>query len=100
MPDDPWFEDMDSAIWLWMYESWIQDQEQAHEFAESYAVLTGSAANQDWARRMMKAKNPDYESSDEDFDRVSNEILKQDQIVKPKKHRRHIIKEEQRNNIV
>lgn len=77
---------MDVFQYLWLYESWLTDLEEQHEFAKNYSVLTGSAANPEWARSIMKSENPDFEMSDEEFDRVSDEILKQP--IKKSLHRR------------
>lgn len=74
-PDDPWFEDLDPIVRLYMYESWYVDLEDKNEFAKSYAILQGSFANPEMARKMVKLDNPDFESSDEDFDKVSKSIV-------------------------
>lgn len=74
-PDDPWFEELDPILRLYMYESWYADLEDKNEFAKSYAILQGSFANPEMARKMVKLDNPDFESSDEDFDKVSKSII-------------------------
>lgn len=70
-----------------MYESWCRDQEEENEFAKSYAILTGSASNPEWARRIIKSENPDFESSEEDYENLSKQMLEENR--KPiSKHRR------------
>lgn len=58
-----------------MYESWYADLEEKNEFARSYAILQGSFANPEMARKMVKLENPDFESSDEDFDNNSKLMI-------------------------
>lgn len=82
---------MDPITWLWTYESWCRDQEEENEFAKSYAVLGGSAANPEWARRIMKAENPDFETSDEDFEKISKEILEENRKSQFRRKRRNKI---------
>lgn len=95
MPDDPWFEEMDFVLKLWLYESWCKDQEEKNNFARSYVILNGSFTNAEMARKMIKQDNPDFESSEEDFDKTSKEMLKKNrQEIKSRRQRRRI----ERNN--
>jgi len=75
LPNDPWFENLDPILHLWMYQSWIKDLEEKNEFARSYAILGGSFVNPDMAKQMIKHDNPDHEVSDADFEKISKEIL-------------------------
>lgn len=60
--------------------------EEKNEFARSYSILQGSFTNPELAHKMIKSENPDFESSDEDFDKLSNEMLERNK--KENKHRR------------
>lgn len=60
---------------LWMFEAWFADQEDQHEFAKNYAILEGSFTNPEAAKKMLKADNPDFESDDESYEKVSQEML-------------------------
>jgi hypothetical protein len=71
-----------------MYENWCRDKEEENEFAKSYAVLTGSASNPEWARRIIKSDNPDFESSDEDYENTTRQMLETNRKVADTKHRR------------
>lgn len=88
LPDDPFFEDMDASIWLWMYQSWLQDQEDKQEFAENQSIFTGSFSNPEMAKRIIKTKNPDYQTDDKDFDRISEQIVQNNRKELEKKQRR------------
>ena len=93
--DDVWFEELDPVLKLLMYESWRKDQEEENEFARSYAILQGSFANPEMAKKMIKAENPEFESSDEDFEKVSNQMLENNKqedskTIKKRKRRRVI----------
>lgn len=79
---------MDMSIWLWMYQSWLQDQEDRQEFAENQAIFTGSFSNPDMAKRIIKSKNPDYQMDDKEFDRISKQIAKNNRKDLEKKQRR------------
>lgn len=76
-PDDLFFEKMDPVKKLWWYEGWIHDQELKIETIRSHAILVGSFYNPEAANKMAKKNDPDFISSDEDFDK-STEIVRQD----------------------
>jgi hypothetical protein len=68
LPDDDWFEKIDPMVWLWMYMSWIEDQNGRHKFARDYSVFVGSFSNPEAGKKMRDAEDPDYASSDDDFE--------------------------------
>ncbi len=75
-----------------MYESWCRDIEEKNEFAKNYAILQGSFTNPQMAQKMIKNDNPDFEVSDEDFDRVSEQMLINNRKnIPPSKQKRKII---------
>lgn len=90
-PDDPWFENMSPIKKLWMYESWRADLADQHEFARSYSIFTGSFYNMELAQRLISAENPDYKSTEEDFEqtvRMVEESFKKPKQVKRRRRRR------------
>lgn len=88
-PDDPWFENIGPVKWLWMYRSWLEDLIEKHKFAKDYSTLIGSFSNLEMAQSMVSAENPDYASSEEDFDK-SIDMVKSSSVEQRKKslHRR------------
>lgn len=76
---------MNPALKLWMYEQWIQDLEDKHKMAESYVIMLGSFTNSEMAHRMRKAITPDWETSDEEFEKLSKNILAENKKIKKRK---------------
>lgn len=78
-----------------MYESWYADLEDKNEFARNYSILQGSFANPEMARKMVKLENPDFESSDEDYEKLSKSMIEknrkeQDTLPKLKRRKRKL----------
>lgn len=89
--DDPWFDELDPVLKVYMYEHWCLDQEEAFELARSQAILIGSFFNPMAAQEMAKANEPDFSSSDADFERslqMVEESNKTNEQVKRKRHRK------------
>lgn len=61
--------------WLWMYLSWIQDQEEKHNFATDYSIFLGSFSNPEAAQEMMSKRSPTFELSDEEFEESTRKVL-------------------------
>lgn len=82
---------MDEFTWLWMYQNWLQDQEDLHKTYKDYALFMGSFFNWEMANALSKQDNPDFESSDEDFEKSFDIVRKsiQDEEVNKHIHRRH-----------
>ncbi len=92
LPDDPWLEEMDPLTRMFLYYSWMQDLEDKHEFEHNYAVLTGSFSNPQMAKKMMNSKTQTIETSDEDFDKLSQQILEEGKKTSKKRKPRRLIK--------
>jgi hypothetical protein len=77
MPDDPWFDELDPMLKIYMYQHWIQDYEEKNEFAKSYATFVGSFYNPEMARQIMDSEAPENvtESSEEEFDESTRWVL-------------------------
>lgn len=52
-----------------MFEQWLCDQHEVQELSRMNAILIGSFTNSAAARDMLKSDNPDYTSTDEDFEK-------------------------------
>ena len=90
LPSDPWFENLDPVLKLWMFESWVQDLEEKNEFERSFTILGGSFHNPEMAKKMIKQdQEPDFQSTQtgEEFDRWSSDVLSDE----PKKKKRRKI---------
>lgn len=95
MPDDSWFDNIDPLQRRYMYEHWSRDEEQQYELLKSQAILIGSFTNPDAAKAMLKAETPDFESSNEDFDKSLEMVLADREKNKPvKKKKRQRLKRE------
>ena len=83
-------------MYLWMYESWIEDLNEKNKFARNYSILTGSFSNMDLAQKMMVEKSG-FSSSDDDFERTTQMIesgtfdKKDNNNVKRKRRRRRVV---------
>lgn len=91
---DPWFESIDPITWLLMYQHWLADMEEEHKFARQYAILTGAFSNYEMAQNMYDAENPDYKSSDKDFDESTKlvEKARDEQIKQDNSRRRRAVR--------
>jgi len=78
---------MNPLLYLWMYESWIQDLREDNESKRTYAILTGSFANMELAKKMIDKENPTFQSSDEDFEETYR-MIEEDVANKESKTRR------------
>lgn len=67
-PDSDFLEEMDPAVKLWLYNSWAYDQEQEIEKIRNHAIFTGSFANPEMASKLVRKENPQFKSSEQDFD--------------------------------
>lgn len=91
--DSPWFEELDPVLKVYMFEHWCRDKEEEFEMARSQSILIGSFTNPSAAQDMLKSENPDFASSDEDFERSLQMIKesKKNQGRKRKRQQRKII---------
>lgn len=85
--DDPWFDELNPVLKTYMYEHWCRDQEEAFEMARSQAILIGSFSNPAAAQDMLKSENPDFASSDEDFEQSLRLIEENKKKTLPKRKR-------------
>lgn len=85
--DNPWFDELDPVLKVYMYEHWCRDKEEEFEMARSQSILIGSFTNPSAAQDMLKAESPDFASSDEDFER-SLEMIKESKKNQGRKRKR------------
>lgn len=63
---------------------------------KSIAILTGSFSNPEAANKMIKDQNPDFASSDEDFEKSIQMVVDSENAAAlPKRRRRRIKKQQQ-----
>lgn len=90
MPDSSWWEKQDPLLISYLYEHWVNEQKYDYELYRSLAILVGSFTNSDAAQKMIKDENPDFESSEEDFEestRIVEEDVKKEQKLKRRSRR-------------
>jgi hypothetical protein len=96
LPGDDWFEDLDPIVYRYMYEHWCRDQEEKQELIRMGAILSGSFVNPQAARDMVKAENPEYQSSEEDFAKSLEMVKEHNNNLDEKipRRRRRLLKKE------
>lgn len=79
---------MDEYTWVWMYTNWLRDQEEMYKTYKDYALFLGSFFNSEMAQAIMKQESPDFSSSDEDFDKATENMLRLNSKHKLRRRRR------------
>ena len=77
LPDDVFYEHINPYLKVWLYESWLHDQELEIDRLRKQAILIGSFFNPDMAQKMIKSENPDFASTDEDLDEANKAVREQ-----------------------
>jgi len=95
LPDDPFFEEMNPIVKLWLYESWINEIESEYEKLKQLGILIGSFYNPEAAKQMAKQDNADFTTTDEEFEEsmrmVREHPLPQQQQTNKRRKRRRVI---------
>lgn len=89
MPDDPFLTEMDPVHKLWLFNNWIEDQNNKTELAKDHAYLIGSFANPEMISKILDQDNK-YESDDEAFEeslKIVSSYKKEESANKPKRRR-------------
>lgn len=81
---------MDEYQWSWMYNQWIEDQLEQAEIYKNYSTYIGSFSNPHMAQKIFNKESTTIESSDKDFDEISEKIIN-DPIAVPTRRRRRVI---------
>lgn len=99
-PDDPYFEEMDEWTWIWLYQSWLQDQEDEFNKYKEFSLFIGSFSNPEMAQAISKRDNPDFQVSDEDFEKsvkaleeIDNMIEVKQKVENSRRRRRKVIQQ-------
>lgn len=75
LPDDPFYENINPYLKVWLYERWLHSKELELEQLRSFAILVGSFFNPEMAYKMSKSENPDFKSTD--FDAATKAVREQ-----------------------
>lgn len=89
------YEHINPYLKVWLYESWLHDQELEIDKLRKQAILIGSFFNPEMAQKMLKSENPDFTSTDEDLDQanktVREQILEAEKKDRKKRKKRKVI---------
>lgn len=81
LPDDSWHDEIDPFLRLWLYESWVHEQELEMKRNRALGILIGSFTDPEAAQKMIKHEQPDFVASEEDheetFRQIHEDALKQ-----------------------
>lgn len=83
---------MDPIMRAWMFHNWVEDFHDEHKVLENQGYLIGSFINPELVKKVLGAGSETYQSSDEEFDQFSKQILKEneEQIKGLKKRKRKL----------
>lgn len=65
---------MDPVLKIWMYNNWVQDQQDSVDLAKDHAYLLGSFSNPEAVRKLLNDTKV-VKSSDDDFDKATEKLL-------------------------
>ena len=73
-----------------MYNSWLEDLQEKHKTYKDYALFLGAFSNWEMANKISKKDNPDFQSSDEEFEAAFDRVVKSNEGSEKEKtiHRR------------
>lgn len=77
LPNDPFFEEMDPFVKLWLYESWLYKYEQDISRDRALGILIGSFTNPEAAKKMNSELNPQFISNDDEVEKIMDDISKE-----------------------
>jgi hypothetical protein len=91
LPNDPFYEDINPYLRVWLYEGWCHDLELEAEKLRNHAILTGSFSNPEAAQKMIK--EPTYQSTDiEETSRWVREKILESENKGKKRKKRKVVK--------
>jgi hypothetical protein len=88
LPGGSFYENINPWLYIWLYNAFLQEEEDKQSFARSLAIFQGSFSNYEMARSIMKADTPTAEMDDEQFEAVSEFILNKEIQSEPKLKKR------------
>ena len=91
LPDDPVYEHINPYLKIWLYEGWLHDRELEIEKMRQFGIFVGSFSNPEMAQRLIKAENPDHDTTD--LDQTSKKVRQSiiDSMKKNRKKRKNKI---------
>lgn len=88
LPGGSFYENTNPWTYLWLYNSFMQEEEDKQKFARSLAIFQGSFSNLEMAKNIIKSDNPTAEMDDEQFEVVSEFILSDEKKPETKMRKR------------
>lgn len=89
LPGGSFYEDVDPWVYLWLYYSYNQEEEDRKKSSKDLALFQGSFANPQMAKNILKSEDPTAEMDDEQFEAVSEYILAENKKEENKLRKRH-----------
>lgn len=78
-PDDPEMENIDPMLGAYMFNHWVEDQVNENSVLDNQAYLIGSFINPELVKKMLGVGAETFESTDDEFEQLSKELLKNNQ---------------------
>lgn len=75
LPGGTFYDDVNPWTYLWLYYSFLQEEEDRTQFHRSMSIFQGSFSNYEMAKAILKADSPTAEMDDEEFEALSENIL-------------------------
>lgn len=95
MPDDPELENMNPILKVWMYENWLEDQNDDIELVKNHAYLVGSFINPEAVKQITGEGMTKHISSEDEYNasiRMVEEDREREKKEQPTKRRRRKLK--------
>lgn len=86
----PWHEywdEIEPMQKLWLYEAWIAKEENDLERDKAFAIFQGSFSNPEMARKFYNKENPQFQSSDKEWEDSWKMVQADGNEPKPKKRK-------------
>lgn len=98
MPGGSFHETVSPWVYLWLYYSFLQEEEDKYKAARSMAIFQGSFSNFEMAKSILKSENPTAEMDEEQFEAVSEYILAENkkEESKLKKRQRKLLSQQKK----
>lgn len=96
LPDDPFYDDIDPLMRLWLYEGWRHKQELDLKRDRALGILIGSFTDPEAAQKMIKREQPDFVSDEQGYQdaikQVHQDALKSQKKKGRRKRNRRVVK--------
>jgi hypothetical protein len=95
LPDDEFWDDLNPVLRAFMYNNWVQDQNDEVEVLKNHGYLIGGFINPDMYRKIHNNKEIKSAETDEEFERKTeeffNNLRKDENQPRIKKRKRKIL---------